>query len=79
MKEFDHGTELHDLSTYFGRLSKFMSILNPANLSYSDEEIRNFESLLIKSKQDHLGKCVPGHRQGLSTSYLGVVYILSKL
>ena len=59
-KPFKHGEEYYDLSSYFGRLKKFTSIINPANLSYSDDEIRQFESLLHQSKNDFDGEKVPG-------------------
>lgn len=60
-KPFRYGAEYHDLSTYWGRLLKFSGIINPSNLTHSDEDIRAYESLLIKSRDEHDGAKVPGY------------------
>ena len=46
-KPFSLGDELFDQTDYFGRLRKFIKIIDPRNLSYSDEEIREFQNLLV--------------------------------
>ena len=46
-KPFSLGDELFDQADYFGRLRKFIKIIDPRNLSYSDEEIRAFQNLLV--------------------------------
>ena len=49
-KPFSLGDELYDQTDYFGRLRKFIKIIDPRNLSYSDEEIREFQKLLVSDK-----------------------------
>ena len=49
-KPFSLGDELYDQTDYFGRLRKFIKIIDPRNLSYSDEEIREFQKLLVSKK-----------------------------
>lgn len=60
-KPFSLGDELYDQTDYFGRLRKFIKIIDPRNLSYSDEEIREFQNLLVSLHELHfqwLGKSV---------------------
>ena len=55
-KPFTLGDELYDQSDYFGRLRKFIKIIDPRNLSYSDEEIRAFQNLLVS--MSHTGQSI---------------------
>ena len=52
-KPFSLGDELYDQTDYFGRLRKFIKIIDPRNLSYSDEEIREFQNLLVSLHELH--------------------------
>ena len=55
-KPFTPGDEKYDQSDYFGRLRKFIKIIDPRNLSYSDEEIRAFQNLLVS--MSHTGQII---------------------
>ena len=57
-KPFSLGDELYDQTDYFGRLRKFIKIIDPRNLSYSDGEIREFQNLLVSLHELHFkGSC----------------------